>query len=232
MRFKQYLSFVIACLIAAVCNAQDSFTYKAPKRYLQVSFNYSKFEQEGFPSLHSDVGGSLTLSQSIWLLKPRSQRFKLGIDLGWIDLDYSNYKVKIKPEYGGYYRYTFHQGNIGILAGLGADIHLTRDFRLHGRACYNPALSADYINEEFNYGFASCIATGLMLTWKHIGLCIDFKFGKSKYKSIDDSGEEDYENDETYYESNGGLELPGSLGNKQSAKVNLFSVRSSIVFTF
>ena len=210
------------------------FIYKAPKKYLQAAFNYGKFEQEGFPSLHSDLGGSLTLSQSLWFLKPRSQRFKLGIDFGWLDLDYNYFKVKMISEQGGYFRYTFHQGNIGVLAGLGADFHITKSLRIHGRVCYNPALSCDYINEEINYGFASCFATGLMLTWKHIGLGIDFKFGKSKYKnmdSVDDVDDEDYENDEIYNESNG-LELPGTFGSRESTKVNLFSVRSSIVFTF
>ena len=164
----------------------------------------------------------------------RSQRFKLGIDFGWLDLDYNYFKVKMISEQGGYFRYTFHQGNIGVLAGLGADFHITKSLRIHGRVCYNPALSCDYINEEINYGFASCFATGLMLTWKHIGLGIDFKFGKSKYKnmdSVDDVDDEDYENDEIYNESNG-LELPGTFGSRESTKVNLFSVRSSIVFTF
>ena len=49
--------------------------------------------------------------------------------------------------------------------------------------------------------------------------------------SIDDVDDEDYENDEIYNESNG-LELPGTFGSRESTKVNLFSVRSSIVFTF
>ena len=232
MKILRWLIFVIAFMITLGSAGQDSFTYKAPKKYLQAAFNYGKFEQEGFPSLHSDLGGSLTLSQSLWFLKPRSQRFKLGIDFGW--LDYNYFKVKMISEQGGYFRYTFHQGNIGVLAGLGADFHITKSLRIHGRVCYNPALSCDYINEEINYGFASCFATGLMLTWKHIGLGIDFKFGKSKYKnmdSIDDVDDEDYENDEIYNESNG-LELPGTFGSRESTKVNLFSVRSSIVFTF
>ena len=234
MKILRWLIFVIAFMITLGSAGQDSFTYKAPKKYLQAAFNYGKFEQEGFPSLHSDLGGSLTLSQSLWFLKPRSQRFKLGIDFGWLDLDYNYFKVKMISEQGGYFRYTFHQGNIGVLAGLGADFHITKSLRIHGRVCYNPALSCDYINEEINYGFASCYATGLMLTWKHIGLGIDFKFGKSKYKnmdSVDDVDDEDYENDEIYNESNG-LELPGTFGSRESTKVNLFSVRSSIVFTF
>ena len=231
MKILRWLIFVIAFMITLGSAGQDSFTYKAPKKYLQAAFNYGKFEQEGFPSLHSDLGGSLTLSQSLWFLKPRSQRFKLGIDFGWLDLDYNYFKVKMISEQGGYFRYTFHQGNIGVLAGLGADFHITKSLRIHGRVCYNPALSCDYINEEINYGFASCFATGLMLTWKHIGLGIDFKFGKSKYKNMDSVDDEDYENDEIYNESNG-LELPGTFGSRESTKVNLFSVRSSLVFTF
>ena len=231
MKILRWLIFVIAFMITLGSAGQDSFTYKAPKKYLQAAFNYGKFEQEGFPSLHSDLGGSLTLSQSLWFLKPRSQRFKLGIDFGWLDLDYNYFTVKMISEQGGYFRYTFHQGNIGVLAGLGADFHITKSLRIHGRVCYNPALSCDYINEEINYGFASCFATGLMLTWKHIGLGIDFKFGKSKYKNMDSVDDEDYENDEIYNESNG-LELPGTFGSRESTKVNLFSVRSSIVFTF
>ena len=226
MKILRWLIFVIAFMITLGSAGQDSFTYRAPKKYLQAAFNYGKFEQEGFPSLHSDLGGSLTLSQSLWFLKPRSQRFKLGIDFGWLDLDYNYFKVKMISEQGGYFRYTFHQGNIGVLAGLGADFHITKSLRIHGRVCYNPALSCDYINEEINYGFASCFATGLMLTWKHIGLGIDFKFGKSKYKnmdSVDDVDDEDYENDEIYNESNG-LELPGTFGSRESTKVNLFSV--------
>ncbi len=69
-----------------------------------------------------------------------------------------------------------------------------------------------------------------MLTWKRIGVGVDFKFGKAKYKNLnfvynyDDEEEFDEEFDET--------QLPSSTGNNERIPVKLFNIKTSLVFNF
>lgn len=230
MHYLRKLTISIALIISFGIGAQNPETFKSPKKYLQIGFNFGKFEQEGLAPLHSDIGASLTMFHSFWILKPGTQRFKLGIEASWCDFDYNRYKVNMASEQDGSLSYTFHQGNIGAQIGLGVDFHFNRNLRLHARSCYNPAFSAMYIDDEFKYAFANCISSGLILTWKRIGVGVDFKFGKAKYKNLnfvynyDDEEEFDEEFDET--------QQPSSTGNNERIPVKLFNIKTSLVFNF
>ena len=83
-----------------------------------------------------------------------------------------------------------------------------------------------YINDDFKYAFANCISSGLMLTWKRIGVGVDFKFGKAKYKNLNFVNE--YDDEEEFDET----QLPSSTGNNERIPVKLFNIKTSLVFNF
>ncbi len=127
MHYLRKFTISIALLISFGIGAQNPETFKSPKKYLQIGFNFGKFEQEGLAPLHSDIGASLTMFHSFWILKPGTQRFKLGIEASWCDFDYNRYKVNMASEQDGSHSYTFHQGNIGAQIGLGVDFHFNHN---------------------------------------------------------------------------------------------------------
>ena len=208
--------------------AQNADLYRSPKLSILAGFNYGHYKQEGYPSLKSNLGGSLSLYNSFWIVKPGTQRFKLGIEAGWIDVDYYDYKVNMQTFEGAVYRYNFQQFDIGMQAGLCADFHITRDIRLHARACYNPALSGIKIKDDLNYAFANYGVAGISVSWKHFGVGLDMKFGKAKYKNIDyEEGDENY-----IVDDENGTTVPGTINGGGKLSVKLTSLRTSIVFSF
>jgi len=215
--------FVIpfALFVPLSSQAQEDERYTTPSQSLHFAFNYGNFGQENFPTLSSDIGAAFTVYHSYWLFKPRSHRFQLGIDVAWFDVNYYNYKVNMHTFEGSDVKYTMHQGDAGIQAGVGVNFCITRDLRLHWRVCYNPAFSGVYQNESFQGAFANYCVTGLSLTWKCIGLGIDARFGAVKYKELDffDFMEDD---DDAFADDI----KPKRIG------TNLMSLRTSLVFSF
>lgn len=228
---KRLRAIAIGLLILASlgAKAQSKDVYRSPKTSVWVGFNSGHYKQDGYPSLKSNIGGSVMLNSSFWIIKPGNQRFKLGIEAGWLDLNYYDYKVNMQTFEGGVYRYKFQQFDLGMQAGLCADYHITRDIRLHARACYNPAYSGIKVKDDLNYAFANYGTAGISISWKHFGVGFDVKFGKAKYKNIDyEEGDEGHivEGDEM------GSTVPGTINGGEKLPVKLTSLRTSIVFSF
>lgn len=228
MRKISIIAIILSAIASLGVKAQNADVYRSPKLTILAGFNSSHYKQECYPSLKSNLGGSLTLYNSFWIVKPGTQRFKLGIEAGWIDVDYCDYKVNMQTFEGAVYRYKFQQFDVGMLAGLCADFHITRDIRLHARACYNPALSGIKIKDDLNYAFANYGTAGISISWKHFGVGFDMKFGKAKYKNIDyEEGDEDYIVDDGNTST-----VPGAINSGDKLPVKLTSLRTSIVFSF
>lgn len=221
--------FPAAAIAGENSEKSDEF-YTAPSKSIQLSFDYAKFSQKGFPALKSDFGFAFSVYHSYWLWKPRSHRFQLGIDVAWTDINYYNYKINLRTFDGYTTRYTMHSGDIGLQVGCGVNFNITRDIRLHARACYNPAFAGLYNNDSFQGAFANYGVAGVSLSWKHIGLGIDARFGGAKYKDVvaDIIGEE--EDDDSIGDPV--INRPGSSADGSRISTKLFSLRTSLVFTF
>lgn len=227
-RFKQFA--LALSLLTCVLNttAQDTQRYTAPTNTVQLGFNHGSYRQEGYPNLKSDFGFSFTTYHSYWLFKPGNHRCQLGIDVGWLDINYFNYKVNTRTLDGLLIHNTFHQGDIGIQGGLGINFNITRDIRLHVRVCYNPSFSGIMQSSKLHGAFGNYALAGLQLTWKRIGLGVDARFGAAKYKKISlFEDDEDYDHGEDL-----GLTTPGVAQSDRHIKTNLVSLRSCIVFNF
>ena len=233
MRRNNMARLRVLWLFAALCTfltvrAQDAAVYKSPRRTLQLGFDYGHFKPQGGPSLHSDLGGARALGSSFWVYKPSDQRFKLGIDVMWLDFDYCHYQVNMTTFQGGVVHYDFHQGALGVQAGLGGDFHLTRDWRAHIRVAYNPAFACEYVDDDLNVAFASSLAAGLFVTWRHVGLGLDMKFGKGRFKNVDPDDDSDVPEVDNEYT----VSLPGTVRGSERMPVHLSMLRASLVFTF
>ena len=79
---KRLRAIAIGLLILASlgAKAQSKDVYRSPKTSIWVGFNSGHYKQDGYPSLKSNIGGSVMLNSSFWIIKPGNQRFKLGIE--------------------------------------------------------------------------------------------------------------------------------------------------------
>lgn len=111
--------FFSATALAGENSEKSDEYYTAPSKSIQLSFDYGKFSQKGFPALKSDFGFAFSVYHSYWLWKPRSHRFQLGIDVAWTDINYYNYKINLRTFDGYTTRYTMHSGDIGLQVGCG-----------------------------------------------------------------------------------------------------------------
>lgn len=228
--FKLFALILALLLGSSHTQAQDDQHYTAPSKSIQFGFNYGSYRQQGYPNLKSDYGFSLTAYHSYWLYKPGNGRFRLGIDVAWVDLNYYNYKVNTTTLDGMTFHTSFHQGDIGIQGGIGMNFNITRDVRLHFRTCYNPAFSGIIQSSKIHGAFGNYGLCGLQLTWKHIGLGIDFRYGSAKYKNF--SIFEDDENESYAEDADINVTVPGTVETSGHIKTKLFSIRSNIVFNF
>ena len=94
------------------------------------------------PELKSNYGASFTVGRTFFLhKKPIGGFLRLGIDATWLDVNYTNYKIK-HITYWGTNRYEYHQGDLSVHIGPSITLTPTKKLYVHGYFRYVPTLTA------------------------------------------------------------------------------------------
>ena len=199
---KKFITAVIVALIAAIAApgvmALDPDACGKPRgRFTNIGFVYNKMSQEGYPTIHSDIGISLTKGTTYYLHKPIAGCLRFGIDASWFDINYANYKVKehFADEIN---EFSIHQVDLGLQVGVSATLNLFKRFQASGYFRYNPSLAMMYNNDELQAGFANMMVGGVSVGYGVIGLGVEARFGRPNIKSYfaqdggDDEGDSNW----------------------------------------
>lgn len=153
---------------------------EAQNRYMNISFLNTELKQADFPNLKSNYGASFTYGRIYRLL---GYNFRLGLDVTWFDLSYSNYKIKhITPESTDNYNY--HQGEIAMHIGPSLTWIPFERMRLHGYFRYAPTYSALYDEDSLYGNYVTMFVGGASITFGHVGIGAEYRFGEGTYKNI------------------------------------------------
>ncbi len=197
---------LLACVVLLVCSEttragdRESTGFKFPKNFVNIGFIHSNLSQPEFPSLRSNWGVALNTTRSYWIGKPIAGKLRLGIDVSWLDLNYTNYKVDMLTFDGYHDNFDVHEIELGLQTGIGAYWALPKSSGIHVFAHYNPCYSASYRGDDDIKGsFGNFLVAGLAVNWKKLGLGIEYRWGKAKYDSVVDKFIDD-EEDDYYYD--------------------------------
>ena len=173
---KLYFEYIIGETKAEKYNWRDT--------YLNLGFINSKMIQVDAPVFKRNYGVSLTFGHTFALHKrPIARIMRIGLDATWLDLNYTNYKIK-HITYWGTYRYQYHQGEVSVHIGPSITIAPIRKFEIKGYFRYAPSYSVLYKKDTYYGNYATFFVGGASISYGAIGLGIESRFGNCKYREL------------------------------------------------
>lgn len=171
-------------------NTETNKLYKPRKRYLNFGFINTTMLKDGMPELKSNYGASFTVGRTFFLhKKPIGGFLRLGIDATWLDVNYTNYKIK-HITYWGTNRYEYHQGDLSVHIGPSITLTPTKKLYVHGYFRYVPTLTALYIDDTPYFGADAFFVYGGSISYGTVGVGFENRSRGCEY------GEVDFENKE------------------------------------
>lgn len=180
---KKITLLLVTILVTTVCFAQrDDDRWR--KRYINLGFINTAMSQDEMTDLKSNYGASFTVGRTFYLHRPIGSFLRFGIDATWLDLNYTNYKIK-HITYWDTESYQYHQGEISMHIGPSVTVRPVGKLNIHGYFRYAPSLSALYADDTFYGNYATFFVGGASISYGVIGLGIETRFGDCKYKEYD-----------------------------------------------
>ena len=179
---KKFKFLLMLFLLFSICAYSQTDDKHWKKKYLNIGFVNSSFEQEDSPILKSNNGASFTLGRTFHLHKnPIGGILCFGLDVTWLDLNYTNYKIK-RITYWDTKNEQYHQGEVSIHIGPSITINPVGKLNIHGYFRYAPSISGLY-TEDFHSNYATFFVGGASISYDVIGLGIESRFGNCEYKN-------------------------------------------------
>ena len=216
--------FILTLLTIFAFSEVSAQEYSPRKRYINLSYSSYDLKLDDSSPLKSNFGAAFTVGKTYFLhKKPVAGMLRFGIDATWFDANYANYEVEYPydEEYDEIEKTNYHQVELGMQVGPSITISPLKKLNIQGYFRYAPSFSALYADEGVYGNYASLFVTGARVTYRFIGLGVEYRFGNSNYKEIggdDEDGEENMEDMEEY--------TPTKL------KANLSGLRAYITFRF
>ena len=193
MMSKTWLIAAAWLLTSVAASAQEPEAWR-PK-YVNLSFVSQKLDFGEGEKLKSRFGAAFTTGRSYYLhKKPVAGMIRFGIDATWIDLSYANYSREETYD-DGYgteiEKLTAHQAEIGMQVGPSVTVRPLRKLQAHLYFRFAPSFAGLYDGDAFRGNYASFFVTGLSVSYGVIGLGIEKRWGKCRYKEFG-GGEDEY----------------------------------------
>ena len=109
--------------------------------------------------------------------------FSIGFDASWLELNYANYKPRLH-NYGIVEEKTYHQGEIGVQAGLSATLTPTDEFSSTIYIRYAPSFDMLHRDKTLYGGYGNYLVAGLSLYYGQFGIGGDFRYGNCTYSRL------------------------------------------------
>lgn len=174
MMKRLFILILLGFMSAAVADAYSRNTY------FNVGLTGTNMAQTDFPELKSNFGLNMNIGQTLPITRGG---FQLGLDLTWLDLNYTNYKIKHVTA-ASTENYKYNQFDLAVQIGPSIAVMFGEWMRLHGYFRYAPTYSI-LKKPEAGYGnYATNFVTGASLTFGAIGLGAEYRFGGCRYKQF------------------------------------------------
>ena len=178
---KRIAILVISLLTASVCMAQgDDYGWRTT--YNNLGYVNTRMIQEGIPDLKSNCGFSYTTGKTYYLHAPIAGFLRLGIDVTWFDINYTQYKIK-HITYQETNTYKYHQGEVSMHIGPSLSLQFGW-LNIHGYFRYAPAYSIMYANDSLYGNYSTFFVGGASISYGAIGLGVESRFGGCDYKTV------------------------------------------------
>lgn len=191
---KHLLVCIFAFLLATLTSsAKDHERYW--NRFINVGYSSMSIKQGQLPKLSSDIGASLSVGTTYYMhKKPIANCMHIGLDVTWIDLNYTNFKPEGQDQ--------VHKAGIGMQIGPSVTVTPVSKLNLRAYFRYAPTFSASYSGsgsfefDDVNCAYASMFVTGGTISYGFIGVGFEARFGNAKHKSIFRNEYFDYDSSE------------------------------------
>lgn len=181
---------LISMLTITVCFAQED-NAKLRKKYINLGYISTTMSQTGMPDFNSKYGASFTVGRTFYLHKrPIAGILRFGLDATWLDLNYTNYKIKSITNFETE-NSEYHQAEISMHIGPSVTVNPVSKLNIHGYFRYAPSYSALFSDETIYGNYASFFVGGASISYGVIGLGIESRFANCKYKNLDEDSEEE-----------------------------------------
>ena len=149
--------------------------------YLNFGIMDMTLKQDNSEDLKSNYGLSASVGRTFFLhKKPIGGIMRFGLDATWLDVNYTNYRIKhITNE--GTDKYSYHQGEISMHIGPSVSIAPDEKWNINAYFRYAPSLSLLYADDAFYGNYATFFVTGASCSYGAIGLGAEARFGNCKY---------------------------------------------------
>lgn len=169
---KKLLLLIAAVIAFTTAGAQN--------RYMNIGFVNSELKQTDFPDLKSNYGASFSAGKTYRLL---GYGLRIGLDVTWFDLTYSNYKIKHITA-GSTDNYNYHQGEISMHVGPSLTWMPFESTRVLGYFRYAPTFSALYDNDSLYGNYVTMFVGGASITFGPVGIGAEYRFGDGTYRNL------------------------------------------------
>ena len=152
--------------------------------FVNIGYSYMNMELPGMESLKPYYGLNLSVGRTFFYGTERyAELVRFGLDVVWFDVNYNNYCLELVSPAGSEDVY-YHQTDVAVRIGPSATFDFTNDMALNGYVHYAPSASLLYADDSAYWSYGSFCVAGLSLSYKRVGLGLEYRYGSSKYKDF------------------------------------------------
>ena len=180
---KGILLLLVTILATTVSFAQERRdNWRRP--YADIGFSSSTMTNKDMPNLMSNFGISFSAGRTLYLhSKPMLGIARVGIDISWFDVNYTNYKI-MNMTYSETEPMLYEQIELGVHVGPSITIRPCGRFNIHGYIKYSPTISSLYANNNIYGGYAPFFTKGVSVSWGNIGVGLELRSFECKYQEM------------------------------------------------
>jgi hypothetical protein len=180
---KGVILLLIAILSTSVCFAQERRdNWRRP--YTNIGFISTTMSSSDMPDLMSNYGVSFSVGRTFYLhSKPMLGLARLGIDVTWFDVNYTNYQI-MNMAYAANSTSMYEQVELGAQIGPSLTIRPFGRFHIHGYIKYAPTISSLDIDGNIFGCYAPFIIQGAAVSVGNIGFGVENRSFKCKYQEL------------------------------------------------
>lgn len=180
---KGVLLLLVTILSVTVGFAQERRdNWRRP--YANIGFSNITMSSTDIPDLISNYGVSFSVGRTFYLhKKPLMRVARLGIDVTWFDVNYTNYQI-MNMTYSTTTTTMYEQVELGAQIGPSLTIRPFGRFHIHGYVKYAPTISSLYANGNIYGCYAPFIIRGAAISTGKIGVGLECRSFECMYEEL------------------------------------------------
>lgn len=183
MKRKMTLLLIAMLSITTVCSAQSQ-NDRWKNKYINLGFVNTTMSQHEAPDLLSNYGISFSTGRTFYLhQRPMKRVVRLGMDVTWIDLNYTNYQIEYVTD-SDVSNFNYHHGEVSMQVGPSIVIAPTKKMNIQAYLRYAPSISLFYDNETYLANYANFFVGGVSVSYGMVGLGAESRMGCCKYQNM------------------------------------------------